>query len=210
MPINPEILPEYANNPLIAACGPILEFDELLTALSYIPSFEHNIKDAESMTLHNHLSNRVRQLHIPTQFSISFTQNLDLMIRQGYIDRNPNKATSWRSIYQPDVESSLISPRLPPLSMIITGLSGLGKSTIVERALQLYIQTYLHESFPQMATPFRQLIWLKVNVPASGKSIDLAEGLMLATDEALGTELHQEYFGKRPKTRMGCHSLIYG
>jgi hypothetical protein len=76
----------------------------------------------------------------------------------------------------------------PPLAAAAIGVSGIGKTAAIERALALYPQCVEHETFPHLIGQHRQLVWLKVEVPESGKASDLAHRLSRATDLALGTE----------------------
>lgn len=130
------------------------------------------------------LAIRIRQLHIPTANGMALFRAMDMMLRQGYIQRNPSQALTWRHIY--DREARL-PPQLP-LSASVIGISGVGKTIAVDRALAQYPQVVVHENFPHFIDPVKQLVWLKVDVPASGKASDLAQALMDATDMALGTE----------------------
>jgi hypothetical protein len=120
------------------------------------------------------------------------------MIREGYRHRSPTSPKAWRSIYalsSPHAAAQLMHvPALSgsPIAAAVVGVSGVGKTASIERALSLYPQCVVHDSFPQMATGHKQLVWLKVEVPGSGKAIDLARALWAATDEALGTDYSQQ------------------
>lgn len=179
-----DCVPEYADNLLIEPCGPILSSTEMALHLNYWPNPPGAMKDIP-MHIRQHQLMALRSLHIPTQAGLNLAQMMDLMLRQGYVARNPRNATTWGRIYH---QSSPPQVDIPPLAAYASGISGTGKSRAVERTLRLYQQTVVHQKFPHMVGPFTQLLWLKVDVPASGKAVDLAESLMIATDKALGTE----------------------
>lgn len=164
---------------------------DLAGALSYLPPRAETVGLANHERLH--LVSAVRDLHLPSPAGIAVARQIDLMLREGYRHRSPTSPKAWRAIY------ALSSPNTPtlvghvpaqgsPLAAAVVGVSGVGKTASIERALSLYPQCVLHDSFPQMASVHKQLVWLKVEVPGSGKSLDLARALWMATDVALGTD----------------------
>lgn len=187
-------VPEYDNNLLITACGPILSREELALHLNHWPR-PPACMDGVPSHISMHQMMALRSLHIPPNPGLGLAQMIDVMLRQGYIDRNPRDVGTWQNIY----EGGGIRARatVPSLAAYVAGISGTGKSQAVERTLMLYRQTILHEKFPRMASPFKQLVWLKVDVPQSGSAKDLADVLMSATDEALGTESFKDYLKSR-------------
>ncbi|MGZ5799374.1 MAG: ATP-binding protein [Burkholderiaceae bacterium] len=182
-PFSNDLVPEYANNILIDALGPIPSTKEIAKRLTYQPPYPTDIAGIGNHIRLHQLSS-VKSLYIPTQESIQLATTMDLMLRQGYVSRVPTKAETWRQIYGEPMPSN---PHASPLAAAVFGISGSGKSTALMHALRAYQQTILHHSFPNMAGPFKQVVWLKIDVPANGKSVDLAEELMFALDNALGT-----------------------
>lgn len=184
----------YADNALIDACGPVLSPVEIGKRVIHIPAVPANVTNVPRHLL-DHLITDVRRMHIPTGAGISLASCVGRMIRQGYVHRNPAHAATWRRIYSQIGPQAATSPI--QLGAVVTGLSGVGKSTAIERALQLYRQVVTHRSLPGLSGEVRQLIWLKVDVPASGKTTDLVESLARATDDALGANFTNDLFGGR-------------
>lgn len=181
----------YSDNILIQACGPIYTDSELIAKLTYIPpAFPTGIDFRNHSMLASHYIEKVRSIHVPSSESLSIAQGIDLMLRQGYVDRNPSLPSTWQAIYE---KKTLGPPKIPAQAAYITGISGTGKSWAVERSLQQYLQVVVHDSFPQMKSQFKQLVWLKVDVPPNGSAKELAFALMRATDHALGTSLFDDY-----------------
>ena len=181
----------YSDNILIQACGSIYTDLDLAAKLTYIPAaFPSGFNFENNSILASHYIEKVRSIHVPSKESLSIAQGMDLMLRQGYVDRNPSLSSTWRGIYE---KQTLGPPKTPAQAAYVTGISGTGKSRAVERALQLYPQVVEHDSFPQMRSQFKQLVWLKVDVPPNGSSKELAYALMRATDHALGTSLFEDY-----------------
>lgn len=73
------------------------------------------------------------------------------------------------------------------LASAVVGLSGVGKSEAIERALALMPQVVVHEKLPGLEGPVRQLVWLKLDVPDTGRLKDLVASLFRAADQALGS-----------------------
>lgn len=177
---------------LMEALGKPRSAGELARALSYLPPKI----DVAGLAHHErlHLVSAVRDLHLPSPAGVAVARQIDLMLREGYRHRSPNSAKGWQSIYalsSPSLTEQIrLAPAMigSPLAAAVMGVSGVGKTSAIERALALYPQCVEHDSFPQMARGHKQLVWLKVEVPGSGKALDLARALWLATDIALGTD----------------------
>jgi len=202
----------YADNVLIEACGPILRPQDVAKRLLHSPP----PPSAESIELPLHVLEHqmagLWRLHVPTEAGIALTHSIDVLIRQGYVHRNPARATTWRRIYTQD---SADEHGPVQLAACVVGLSGAGKTSALERALSLKPQVVVHEQFPHLKGPVRQLLWLKVDVPGSGKIVDLVESLARASDAALGTNYTVKVLSGRSRrgaamahewlAQMACH-----
>lgn len=188
---------EYDNNPLIDACGPLRDRLQTAKNLIVIPTVPGNLQKIQNhVRLHQLMS--VRDLHIPTESGIDLAMTLDLILRQSYIKRAPRDPATWFYLYQSRPFNAADSS--PLLCASAVGISGSGKSVACERALSQYQQVVIHPKFPSLVSPMKQLVWLKVDVPASGRLIDLTEALMRVTDEALNEDYFSDYL-KRASRR---------
>ena len=187
----------HHDNILIAACGNPLELVEIGKRLIYLPPPPDPSVDVPRHQI-EHLVADIFRMHIPTAAGIELAQTIGYMLTQGYVHRNPKDPATWRRIYSAVGAQAAFSPI--QLGAVVTGISGAGKSTAIERALQMYQQVVTHEHVPGLAKPSPQLLWLKVDVPASGKIIDLVENLSRATDAALGTSYTEDLFSGRRLT----------
>jgi hypothetical protein len=183
----------YEGNILAHACGPILSYAEMTKRLTHLPALPGNASVLSRELRAHHLAS-VRSLHIPTASGIGLAQAIDLMLRQGYAHRCPTKARTWQAIYDDKPYESHTDAEL---AATVSGISGTGKSTALKRALHLKPQVYSHDRFPGIAGSLRQLIWLKIDVPGSGKIVDLIESLLRETDRILGTEYTDEVMSGR-------------
>lgn len=187
-----EAVEAYRGNQLIEACGPILSPTEITQNLANIPSFPEQV---QSIPFHvrKHNVASIWGLYMPTLEGVRLAETLDLMIRQGYARCRPGTPDFWKKLYKDQ------NPILKPISAAVVGISGVGKSVAIENALRIYPQCVDHEKFSGFASPFRQLIWLKVDAPESGKLVDLAANLMLALGAAVGTNEFEDELHRRNK-----------
>lgn len=186
----------YSGNILIDACGPILSPADILRQMVYLPPLPRDL-DATPVHIRKHQLADTLRIHIPTSAGLDLAESIGFMIRQGYVHRNPVTPSTWQRIYAPGATDS--SHAAVQLGSTVVGLSGVGKSTAVERALALFPQVVTHERFPGLVGQLRQLLWLKVDVPRSGKIGELIENLAVATDSALGTNYADQLFSNANK-----------
>lgn len=180
-----EITP-YEDNPLINVCGQILSPAQTTRQLLHLPAAPKPGQDRPGHMLEHELGT-IWRMHVPTQAGLQIAQTLDFMIRQGYVHRRPRSASTNRLLHGlPALGNEHAAIQL---AAAVGGISGVGKSEAIQRALNLKPQVVVHtDDFPGMRGPLSQLLWLKLDVPESGRIADLAESLFRATDEALGTD----------------------
>ena len=68
----------------------------------------------------------------------------------------------------------------------IIGVSGVGKSTAVEKILSLYPQRIVHTKYRERPLAFTQLVWLKLDCPHDGSLKQLCYQFFYALDLAAG------------------------
>ena len=186
---NNNLIPAYANNPLIAACGNILDTKQIISALTFLPELPGEGNNLPFF-IRKHLVPQIRDLYIPTPVCLSLAETIDVMLRQGYSKRRPGTNDFWNTFYTKNL------PPMPPCAATVVGISGMGKTVTIEKILNLYPQTFAHENFPGYKSEFKQLIWLKVDAPKSGKIGDFAYNLMIATNLALESEYFENSLKK--------------
>jgi len=211
-PLEAPVVDAYANNVLIDACGPILSRDLIARRLMHRPSPPGPQSISAPRHVVEHEMAHLWRLHVPTEAGIELAQSIDVLLRQGYVHRNPARPATWRRIYMQDSADEHCPVQL---AACVVGLSGAGKTSALERALSLRPQVVAHDRFPHLVSPVRQLVWLKVDVPGSGKIVDLVESLSRAADAALGTDYTTKLLSGRSRrgaamahewlSRMACH-----
>lgn len=175
-------IPEYADNILIDACGPIVDRPQLIRDLLFKPPAVGSMKGVP-IHIRRHMMSPLMKLHIPTIQEVQLAEAVHLMIRRGYIHRRPTDPATWASLY------GAVTQRNPKMSLpdaaLVPGISGAGKTRAVEQILGLIPQVARHTRFPGMASPLDQLLWIKVDAPSSGRASDLGANLMRALSQAL-------------------------
>lgn len=187
-----EAVAAYRGNQLIEACGPILSPSQLTTKLAHAPLFPGEASTTP-LYLRKHDVASIWDLHIPSQEGVRLAETIDLMLRQGYAKCRPGTPEFWKRLYKDQ------RPISKPISAGVVGISGVGKSVAIEKALRIYPTYVDHAKVPGFVSPYRQLIWLKVDAPESGKLVDLAAKLMQALDAATETEHFDEELTRRNK-----------
>jgi hypothetical protein len=177
----------YAGNILIEACGPIPTEKELIEGLVDLPAMPSPIVNWQSQShLALHEMQALEDFYIPAKTSKDIALTIGLGVRNGYRARNPAAAETASMIRgRPPSRFALI----PPWMMSVCGIPGIGKSQSILRSLMQFPgQVIEHARFPGVVGPFLQLVYLHIDVPGTGRLIDLAKALMRATDEALQTD----------------------
>ena len=173
----------YAGNVLVQAMGPIPSPEDAMAQLTFLPPVPASISSIPKHVRLHHLV-RLREMHIPSWEEGRIAATTDLILRNGYLHRDPAITTTWRCIN--GTRSAAAMPRIPAMATAVVGHSGTGKTQSILRSLCGYPgQVIWHESLPQIARPHAQLLWLSTDVPESGRTVDLARALMRTYDRVM-------------------------
>lgn len=185
----------YYGNVLTAGLGPIPSKRDALRQLLFKPTLPPANIDTIPPHVRIHYLMDVRDLHVPSLIERQLLQSVDLMVRRGYRQRDPARAATWARVSNEPLNGAILLPTAHAAA--VEGISGVGKTEGCLRSLYSFPRQLIeHERFPHVAGSFTQVVWLSVEVPASGKSADLARALMSAWDEATGGTRFAEWLGK--------------
>ncbi len=177
------IINPYEGNILVAPLGPIVDRPKLIKQITTRPPLPGECSVIPKY-LRQHYLPTLWELFVPPLESIQVVETIDLMIRQGYRYRDPNLPRAWSTLLgEPCPPPGRV--RAPATAAVVVGHSGVGKTETILRALGRYPQVITHESFPNLMGAHKQIAWLSVDVPSSGRSYELAASLMNAWDEAM-------------------------
>lgn len=195
-------LPEYAENPLIAALPEIMSNIEVAEKLKKIPAF----KQEETFLpghIRVHAINRLtRNFFVPQTLHLVLEQKFSLLIRKSYLGRNPQKANfkrklnNVRNIVQNQDLTAYINDDFGSAasSMAIMGISGAGKSTTTNIILNNYPRVIYHPEHNLLQVP-----WIKVDCPYDGSLAEFCESFFISLDKRLNTNYRQKYTSGRPR-----------
>jgi hypothetical protein len=194
-------LPEYDENPLIAALPEIMSPIEVAKALVKRPRFQ---PEEINLPCHirTHAINRLtRDFFVPQTNHIIIEQKLSKLIRCSYLNRNPKTATfkrklnSIRGLIQNENLTTYMHHDVdsPASSMTIAGISGAGKSTTINLVLNTYQRVIYHPDLHMLQVP-----WLKVDCPYDGSLSDFCLSFFIALDRRLNLNYRQQYASGRP------------
>lgn len=176
----------YRGNKLIEALPLPLGDDELYLALELVPEFDpatRQWEDAERLRELMCLSN----IMVPLTAHIQLGHGLDSMMREGYIGREPLSADHvgiYQQIHQDELDSKAGKPfrqsqstLTPKLSQALIGVSGMGKTTTVQRVLARYPKVIYHPEIDLYQIP-----WLHFEMPKDGGGV---KALLISVVEAI-------------------------
>jgi len=174
----------YEGNILIAGLGPIRSREVVASCLKDLPKIPADMARVPPH-IALHLLMELRDFHIPSLEELRLHETIDLMVRPIYRYLDPAVARTW-SIVGGDLPKQR-RVGAPPFGAAVVGHSGTGKTEAILRCLNSYpTQVVHHRTFPRMVDGHLQLNWLSTEVPASGRTVDLAAALMRAFDTATG------------------------
>lgn len=186
-------LPECAGNPLIEALPPLRTGEEMIPHFGRRPPFDETervLPATHRMLCVSRINNYL--VMMPTHAHI--IEQIGLLIHSGYMHRNPTLPKFKKSLvefYRQSMEGAIrpIEPSGPSTvpSFSLFGVSGVGKSTVVERALSFYPKALSHVDHGIL-----QLVWLKVDCPMDGSLKQLLLSMIDKIDAILGTNHRQE------------------
>ncbi|AZR75119.1 ATP-binding protein [Bacillus thuringiensis] len=199
-----QVLSEYDNNPFIEALPPIFDEDDVLDRFMVTPRITEQDKQSET-NIRYHVLKRVKNFIQPLPIHFEVERRLSTLIRRGYLARNPLDKTFLERIrvlhqLREDEEEAhkYIDERLNYIrstadSLSIIGISGIGKTTAIERLLLMYPQVIKHEAYKGQPFNRTQIVWLKIDCPYDGSLSTMCKGFFKAIDDLLGTRYLEKY-----------------
>ena len=199
----------YVGNPLIEALPRIFSEDEVGQNLRHFPKTASEVERVLPPHERIHCVSAVDDLVVPLPIAFDVEAALSVMIRRGYAARNPfNRA--WRREHfriKETMSESLGDYQVRSKSVpaiMVTGVSGGGKTTLVDGLLEMYPQTIIHTKYKDEPFNVKQLVWIGVNASFDASLKGLVLAMFGAVDAALGTDYRRQY----EKSRHTIDSLI--
>jgi len=192
------LLPEHIGNPLIEALPP---FQCANTMIGFFGKYPPITSQERSMDASHRILavSRIDNYLEPLTAHFDVIEKINLIVRIGYAFRNPvlpDVMKAKTEFYRQAIEEDKIlpiefsSPSTAP-SFSLFGLSGVGKSTVVERTLSFLPQVLLHKQHG-----FVQVVWMKLDCPQDGNLKQLLLWMIAGFDDLLGTTHMNEVKGR--------------
>ncbi|MDN7894102.1 ATP-binding protein [Burkholderia cepacia] len=202
-----DLPPEYKSNPLISALGPLWDSKSIMRALS-VPVAWSASECLRSDEYRLHVIGRLSRLVVPVPASLQVANLMQTIIRQNYVGQSSIVENSeeigdrYRSTQNGELIPIYDHARSHAYCAGIFGLSGAGKSTVIEDALRLMPKVIRHSKFGLM-----QVVAIKVDCPTSASLKDTIKSIIGAYDELLGTRYLDEL--KSGATLEDCANKLY-
>jgi len=200
----PQIIEEYKDNPLIEALPPIYSGGEVVKLLAVNPG--HNDSEREFDEQYRfHCVGRLSKYFQPLDVHIDIERRISRAIRQGYVSKSPVSRQYGAGLVEgaeaihkktADLEA-VYSINSTASGFTIIGMSGVGKTTAIERTLSLYPQKILHMQYKGEPLLLTQLVWAKIDCPFDGSLKGLCMSFFAYVDRVLGTSYSKKFSSDR-------------
>lgn len=149
----PQIIEEYKGNPLIEALPPIYSSYEAAKLLTVDPGCNEGEREFDAQ-YRFHCIGRLFRYFQPLDTHIDIEQRVSRAIRQGYISKNPvtpdyaaRLAQGAVAIREKSGLNAVYNMNSTASGFTVIGMSGVGKTTAMEKVLSLYPQQILHTQY---------------------------------------------------------------
>lgn len=207
---------EYKRNPFIEALPNIFSDEEVIDRFTLSPIITDNDK-VKSSNLRYHIIKRAKNFIQPLPIHITLERRLSALIRRGYLARNPLDKTFLErlrilnELRDENSNEKVLNERMGHIrstadSLSIIGISGIGKTTAIERLLLMYPQIIKHEEYEGENFSRTQIVWLKIDCPYDGSLATLCKSFFKAIDDLLGTRYLEKFgYANRITSSMMLH-----
>jgi hypothetical protein len=191
------------DNPFLDSLSLPIDFDVLPMLLLSEPLNTEILRN-KTPQARAHLLGKISSHFIPTSTAIDIADAILTAIFVGYENRNPCLSEIKKRRYLVGSWEGPINGVGPGFiaknvrCVTIEGITGLGKSTLVDRTLSLLPQVVKHG--PSKAAGWamqKQLVWVKVDMTADGSRLGFLMQLYNQIDAALDTDYLSQYSSKK-------------
>lgn len=194
-----QLIEEYKGNPFIEALPEIKSKEEVIESLAMYPIYSDAERVLEDHIRIHIISERLFNVFQPLPRHISLENRISIMIRNGYMSRNPLSKEyveafndGFLSLVDDDYKNT-IDHFNTANSLSIIGTSGMGKSSSLNRILQDIPQVILHSKYKDKVITMYQVTWIKLDCPFDGSVKGLCIDFFNKVDEILSTGYFKKY-----------------
>ncbi|SFC47735.1 AAA family ATPase [Pseudoalteromonas denitrificans] len=191
---------KYQGNPFIEALTPIMSTSQIRGGLTGNIDFDPKEVFLDGNKRMHLIAQLLDDFFQPISNHLQLESKLSIMIRQGYVGRNPDDGSlnthmqnGYERVQSGDLEVFRFEhAKSTARSLSLIGCSGCGKSSTLTRMLATYPQVVYHEKLN-----FTQIVYLKLDCPHDGSLKSLCHHFFRAIDCLLQTNYEQKYALKR-------------
>jgi len=197
----PQVIEEYKGNPLIEALPPIYAGYEVSKLLTVDPGYNEGEREFDQR-YRFHCISRLFRYFQPLETHIDIEQRVSRAIRQGYVSKSPvtpdyasTLAQGSQAIREKNIAAYSMNSTASGFTII--GMSGVGKTTAMDKVLSLYPQQILHTQYKGEPLFFTQLLWAKIDCPFDGSLKGLCLSFFAYVDRVMGTTYSKKFSADR-------------
>lgn len=201
----PQVIEDYKDNPFIEALPQIVSSaTDAVKMLSVKPPYDESERELDTY-YRLHCTMRLSRYFQPLYTHLDIEQRISRSIRQGYVSRNPmsplyverirkcNESVKNKGIAKTDFRSV----RSTAMGFTMIGMSGVGKTTAVERVLSHYPQCITHTNYKGNPFYIKQIVWMKLDCPYDGSIKGLCLSFFNELDRILDTDYSDIFIASR-------------
>jgi hypothetical protein len=197
----PYPIEEFRGNPLVEAIKfPPLNNDDAIKRLMRRPSFDSSERELPAM-MRMLLPARLKNFMFPTTQHVKILKLIYCQLLDGYRFRNPCTPDTQRLMHSGkgqklNFEPVIDSPSSRPATIsFLTGLSGMGKSTLIRAVMgTMGRPVIMHSNYQGKPFTESQILYLMRNVPDQCTPKMLCKSYGTYTDSLLATQIYTKPF----------------
>ena len=189
--------PLYDNNPFIEALPPMLSGKDLIHALAVIPPYSNGDRDRSTGERLQLLSS-LYEFYQPLSMTIDLYCEIHTAMLHCYGQYTAQReAAAFQNGYSLMHGNALAAAIGGGNSFSVVGVSGLGKSTALQRVLSLYPQVIEHTEYHGKKFYCHQIPYLVVQTPHDASIKALILDIYLQIDSLIGTCYQKDALSRR-------------
>ena len=189
--------PLYGNNPFIEALPPMLSGKDLIRALAVIPPYSDSDRDRSTGERLQLLSS-LYEFYQPLSMTIDLYCEVYTAMQHCYGQYSiQSEAAAMQNSYSMMHGNALAASIGGGNSFSVIGVSGLGKSTALQRVLSLYPQVIEHTVYHGQKFYCHQIPYLVVQTPHDASIKALILDIYLQIDSLIGTCYQKDALSRR-------------
>ncbi|MGL1335844.1 ATP-binding protein [Vibrio parahaemolyticus] len=194
--------PALKGNPLIEALGlPLLpqEFIKQTTLKSELELDWSAIPDSHYSYYARSMIDNLHDSYVVQDEAPRLYDTIFRMLERGYANRNPLEYGDFKQLNNADdttfseTQEITLRQTASQSSFLLAGLSGRGKTSMIESLLSTIPQKIYHTEYKDKPFHYDQIVWLKVDVPTTKGQRALLWRILEAIDSVAGESYYESH-----------------